>query len=171
MGKCIAYRVTKLARGPGLWSVVWALGAWLMLAGAVAAQCHPARVDLRGGFGTATFRVALADTPATRSKGLMFVREMPEDVGMLFVYSITRDASFWMKNTYIPLDMIFIDGRGVVHKVHENAVPHDERAIPSDGAVRAVLEINGGLARKLGIKPGSEVRHPALPQRRAAWPC
>ena len=101
----------------------------------------------------------------------MFVKEMADSQGMLFIYGVTRPVSFWMKNTYIPLDMIFIDKRGVVKKVHANAVPHDTTSISSDVPIRSVLEINGGLAEKLGIVPGTLVRHAELPQKGAAWPC
>nr|MCU0912617.1 DUF192 domain-containing protein [Paracoccaceae bacterium] len=88
-----------------------------------------------------------------------------------FVYERPQPVAFWMKNTLIPLDMVFTDAAGVVTKVHENAVPHDLTAIPGGGDVLTVLEINGGLARAIGIAPGAELRHPALPQDAAAWPC
>ncbi len=76
-----------------------------------------------------------------------------------------------MKNTLIPLDMIFIDATGTVTRIHENAVPLDTTGIDGGTGVVAVLEVNGGLASALGITEGSEVRHPSFDSRAAAWPC
>jgi uncharacterized membrane protein (UPF0127 family) len=90
---------------------------------------------------------------------------------MLFVYPAPQRASFWMKNTLIPLDMIFADATGRVTRVHSNAVPGDETPIDGGEGVSFVLEINGGLARRLGIAPGAELRHPAVDPDTAAWPC
>ncbi|MDA7429785.1 DUF192 domain-containing protein [Primorskyibacter aestuariivivens] len=148
---------------------VSAAGVWG--SAARASDCRADRIDLRAPFGTVSFTVEIADTMQSRARGLMHRTELAEDAGMLFIYAVTREAGFWMKNTLIPLDMIFINARGIVHKVHSNAQPHDLTGINSDGPIRAVLEINGGLARKLGIRPGTVVRHPGLPQARAAWPC
>ena len=150
-----------------------ALSAWL-LAGAAGAQdagsCEPGRIDLRGDWGQAQFRVAVADTAEERARGLMFVERMPRGEGMLFAYPEPEAVSFWMRNTLIPLDMIFMSERGVVTAVHENAVPGDETPIPGGEGVQYVLEVNGGLAGALGIAPGSEARHPAIGAD-AAWPC
>ena len=149
--------------------VLLCLGA---ASGAVAQQaCAPDRVDIRGPFGFASFNIDLADTPQARSRGLMFVAEMPRDTGMLFVYDAPSEVSFWMKNTLIPLDMIFTDARGVVRRVHAKAIPGDLRPIPGGSPdILTVLEINGGLAAELGIEPGAQLRHPAYGGR-AAWPC
>lgn len=133
------------------------------------AACDPAELDLRGAFGAARFHVEIADDSAERAKGLMFREAMASSAGMLFVYEHPQPAAFWMKNTLIPLDMIFADAQGVVRHVHSNAVPGDETAIPGGDAVQYVLEINGGLAQRLGITPGAQMRHPAI--RNAAWPC
>jgi uncharacterized membrane protein (UPF0127 family) len=143
----------------------------LLGAGPAHAACDAARVDLRGPFGTASFAVEIADTPEERAQGLMFRERLATSAGMLFVYEAPQPVAFWMKNTLIPLDMIFTDAAGVVTKVHENAVPEDLTSIPGEGDVLTVLEINGGLARAIGIAPGAELRHPALPQDTAAWPC
>lgn len=146
------------------------IAVWLIILGGVAqAACRADAITLTGPFGTVTFDVELADTPQTRAQGLMFRDDMPAQSGMLFVYEQPRRVAFWMKNTLIPLDMIFLDARGVVRKVHENAIPHDETAIPGDGPTLAVLEINGGLASKIGIAPGALARHEAFAN--AAWPC
>lgn len=161
------------------WAMTWndfgaaLLGAALLLpAGALrAADCAPDRLDLRQGETTLRFRVEVADDPAERSRGLMYREELPRFGGMLFVYDAPEPVAFWMKNTLIPLDMLFFDASGRLAAVHENAVPGDLTPIPGGDAIQYVLEINGGAARKLGIAPGAELRHPALDQARAAWPC
>ena len=93
-------------------------------------------------------------TPEGRAKGLMFRQHMPEDRGMLFDFEREEPVAMWMRNTYIPLDMLFIRANGVVHRVHERAQPLDETTIPAGAPVRFVLELNGGVAAKLGIKAG-----------------
>ena len=143
----------------------------LASAGMAQAACREDSVTLRGEFGKARFRVDVADDAAERSRGLMFVKEMPASTGMLFVYPKAQPASFWMRNTLIPLDMLFMDATGTVTRIHENAVPLDETPIPGGDEVLAVLEINGGMAAAMGIEAGAQLRHPALPQDTAAWPC
>ena len=136
-----------------------------------AADCAPDQVELRGDFGAARFRVEVADDPQERSLGLMHRESMPQGAGMLFVYEVEEEVGFWMQNTLIPLDMIFMDATGTVVKVHENAVPLDRTVIRSDLPTQYVLEINGGLAEQMGIAPGAELRHPSIAQDEAAWPC
>lgn len=135
------------------------------------AACRDDTVELRGPWGQARFTVELADTEATRSRGLMHREQLPRGAGMLFLYDAPRPANFWMRNTLIPLDMIFADETGLVTHVHHEAVPLDETLIHGGDAVLSVLEINGGLARAMGIAIGTELRHPRLPQEIAAWPC
>jgi uncharacterized membrane protein (UPF0127 family) len=108
------------------------------------------------------WKVWLADTPQRQAQGLMFVRALPAGRGMLFVHPEPRPISMWMKNTYIPLDMIFIDVRGRIQQVVEQTTPHSLALIQSAAPARAVLEIAGGEARRLGIRPGQTVSHPAL---------
>jgi uncharacterized membrane protein (UPF0127 family) len=149
------------------------LGAALLLSGgpALAAGCAPDQLDLRQGKTALRFSVEVADDAAERSKGLMFRESLPRFGGMFFVYDAPEPVSFWMRNTLIPLDMLFFDASGRLSAVHENAVPGDLTPIPGGDAIQYVLEINGGAARKLGIAPGAELRHPALDQDKAAWPC
>lgn len=113
------------------------------------------------------FEVELALTPQEMAKGLMYRESMPEEHGMLFYFGQEREVGFWMRNTLIPLDMIFIQSDGTISHIHENAVPHDETAIPSDGLVRAVLELNGGTAQKFGILVGDQVRHEFFAEKSA----
>ena len=148
--------------------IAWVL-AWL--APAALAACQENTVDLKGDWGQARFAIEVADDPEERNRGLMFVEEMPTMSGMLFIYERPQFASFWMKNTLIPLDMIFVDVTGTVQHVHANAVPHDETPIPGGDDIFAVLEINGGMSQRLGIAPGTVLRHPAFEAQTPAWPC
>ena len=111
------------------------------------------------GAGEHGFTVEIADTPARQAQGLMFRQTLAEDAGMLFVYPHEQAISMWMKNTLIPLDMLFIAGDGRIHSIAEGAVPHDLTPIRSDGPVRAVLEVPAGTAARLGVKPGDRVVH------------
>ncbi|MFM1861703.1 MAG: DUF192 domain-containing protein [Gemmobacter sp.] len=143
----------------------------LLLPGAAEAACRPDTVELRGPWGQARFAIELADDPAERARGLMFRESLPQSSGMLFVYEAPQRATFWMKNTLIPLDMVFLDPAGRVLGVHAMARPGDETIIDGGPGVLGVLEINGGLAARLGIAEGSELRHPAFAAGPAAWPC
>ncbi len=104
-----------------------------------------------------TFMAELADTLQSRTIGLMFRKSMPEDSGMLFVFDKEEPRSFWMKNTLIPLDMVFIRRDGVIDSIQANAIPYDERPVSSAGPAICVLEINGGRAAALGIKKGDVI--------------
>ena len=136
---------------------------------AAAPECREDVIHLRGDFGEARFSVDVADTGRERNRGLMFVEKMPSSHGMLFVYERPQPVAFWMKNTLIPLDMIFADENGVVQNVHVGAVPGDLTPIPGYGNIQYVLEINGGLSQMLRIGPGTELRHPAI--EGGAWSC
>ena len=103
------------------------------------AACSPDVVDIRGSFGQARFTVELADTGAERAQGLMFRESLPSSAGMLFVYESPQRASFWMKNTLIPLDMIFADSTGRITRVHSNAIPQDLTPIDGGDGVTTVL--------------------------------
>lgn len=105
------------------------------------------------------FRVERANTPRSRAKGLMYRRSMPEDAGMIFYLDTERQATMWMKNTYISLDMLFLDSDGFVEEIAENTVPHSTETIATMADVRAILELNAGMVEKLGIAPGDEIRH------------
>src|SRR5215470_11020814 len=128
-----------------------------------AAQLQP--LEIASKRGVHVFAVELASTPEEQAKGLMFRRELPEGQGMLFDFHHEQPTSFWMKNTYVPLDMIFIRGDGRILRISENTVPLSEALVPSGGPVRAVLEVNGGTAKKLGIAPGDRVAHPIFSGR------
>ena len=112
--------------------------------------------------GVHAFAVEIAATEAEREKGLMYRKELPEGRGMLFDFHREQEVGFWMQNTYIPLDMIFIRGDGRILRIAENTKPLSTRIIPSNGPVRWVLEVIGGTAAKLGIAPGDRVASPAF---------
>ena len=137
----------------------------------VAQGCAETQVLVKGEFGEARFTIELADEPGERSKGLMHRKSMATSAGMLFVFERPQAVAFWMKNTLIPLDMIFIDTTGTIVHIHENAIPHDETPIPGGAGVFAVLEINGGLSKKFGFKVGDALQHMVFSGEQAIFPC
>ena len=130
---------------------------------AIAAPCRAAdqnTLEIVTKTGVHVFEVELAVNDAQRAQGLMDRKELPDGKGMLFDFQREQDIVFWMKNTYIPLDMIFIRANGRIHRIAENTTPLSLQTVPSGGPVRGVLEVIGGTAKKLGIAPGDKVAHP-----------
>jgi uncharacterized protein len=111
------------------------------------------------------FEIWIADNEPRRARGLMFVRELAENQGMLFLYPNEQPISMWMKNTYLPLDMLFVDSHGRIVKVVENTTPQSLDTIESGALVRGVVELNAGVSAKLHLRPGSLVIHPAFVNR------
>lgn len=120
------------------------------------------RLVLHTAKGDYTFRIEIADTNEERAKGLMFRNELAPDAGMLFDYGKEQEASFWMQNTLIPLDMIFIGADGVVKTIHVNAKPLDTTPIPSGVPIRFVLEVPGGRSKEIGLAIGDRMDHPLV---------
>lgn len=108
------------------------------------------------------FEVWVADSPARRSQGLMFVKRLQPGTGMLFLYNESQPIAMWMKNTLIPLDMLFVASDGRITRIAQRAKPRSLATIASMGYVIAVLEIGGGEAERLGIETGDRVSHPAF---------
>ncbi|MFJ5368443.1 DUF192 domain-containing protein [Bosea sp. CER48] len=106
------------------------------------------------------FQVEVMRTPDQRAKGLMFRNYMPADRGMLFDFGASEPVAMWMQNTYISLDMLFIRKDGTIARIAERTEPLSTRTIPSGEPVLSVLEINGGVSKQLGLKPGDKVEHP-----------
>jgi len=134
----------------------------------VAGPVRPAgqqTLEIASKTGVHVFAVEIADNDTERAKGLMYRRELPEGQGMLFDFHREQEVSFWMQNTYIPLDMVFIRGDGRILRIAENTEPLSTRLVPSGGPVRAVLEVIGGTTRKLGIAPGDRVASPIFNAR------
>lgn len=141
-----------------------------VMASSAAAQCQEDAIFLRGEWGQARFNIEVADTFEEKRIGLMNRPSMASSSGMLFVYKRPRTLSFWMRNTLIELDMLFVDSQGVVQHIHHRAQPHDETPILGGVGV-AVLEINGGLAESLGITVGTELRHKSFEKGDPKWAC
>lgn len=145
--------------------VVAAAMAWLALAPAssFAAETQPLEIVTKSG--VHVFTVEIAKTEQERATGLMYRKELAEGRGMLFDFSPEQPVSMWMKNTFIPLDMIFIRSDGRILRIAENTEPHSEKIISSGGLAKGVLEVIGGTARKYGIQPGDRVAHPLFGTR------
>jgi uncharacterized protein len=139
------------------------LAAALLLAACAFAMVAPARaagkatIEIASSTGVHAFDVTLATNEKERERGLMFVKHLPEGQGMLFDFKTDQPVSFWMHNTYISLDMLFIRSDGTITHIAENAKPMSDALIPSGGSVRGVLEVIAGTAEKFGIKPGDHV--------------
>lgn len=138
------------------------VGVFVVAAAPLWATCADDRITIKGDFGQATFSIDVADDARERAQGLMFVEQMPLLSGMLFVYERPQTVSFWMKNTLIPLDMLFASPRGEILHIHENAIPGDTTSITGGDGVQMVLEINGGLSTRLGIAVGDVMQHPSF---------
>ena len=134
--------------------------AAVLLAGPRAHAADLEVLEIAGKTGVHSFSVELAADDASRSKGLMFRKSMPEGRGMLFDFQNEQMVSMWMQNTYVSLDMLFIRRDGRILQIAENTEPLSTRIISSGGPVLAVLEVAAGTARKLGIAPGDRVAHP-----------
>ncbi len=146
----------RLALSPSLIAVLWTL---ILAVGATRAA-EPQVVEIATRTGVHVFSVELVATEAERARGLMYRQELPEEHGMLFDFEREEPVAMWMHDTYIPLDMIFIRGDGRILRIAERTEPLSDRIIPSGGPVRAVLEVAGGTAKKLGIAPGDRIGHP-----------
>jgi uncharacterized membrane protein (UPF0127 family) len=122
-------------------------------------SAHTETLAIETRLGRVDFTTELAITPKQQAIGLMNRHDLPANHGMLFVFPSPRHASFWMRGTLIPLDMIFVRSDGTIARIHHNAQPLDETPVPSGEPVKAVFEIAGGEAMRLGISEGDTVRH------------
>jgi uncharacterized membrane protein (UPF0127 family) len=142
----------------------WLITSLVVLFGGLAGQ--PARaatfqpLEIATKSGVHVFSVEMATTEEEKTTGLMYRKELPDGKGMLFDFSPEQQVSMWMKNTYIPLDMIFIRADGRILRIAENTEPLSTKIISSGGPAKAVLEVIGGTAQKYGIQPGDRVAHP-----------
>ncbi len=132
----------------------------LLMVAAPVRAAHFKSLEIVSKNGVHVFSITVAKTPAERERGLMFVKHLPDGEGMLFDFKSEQDISMWMKNTYIPLDMLFIRGDGRIARIAENTTPMSTDIIPSVVPVRAVLEIAGGVCARLGIRAGDRVAFP-----------
>ena len=132
--------------------------------GSPVARAEPLCVDLAGG-AVQRYEVEVAATPGARAQGLMYRRSLAPGAGMLFDFGRDEVARMWMKNTFIPLDMVFAARDGTVRGIVRNALPRSLDTISSRVPVRAVLELNGGEAERIGLAPGNRIRHPVFGTR------
>lgn len=149
-------RFGRLAAGAGLALTL------LLPPGAIAAG--NGTLVLKTDSGPHSFAIELATTPGERALGLMYRRALPAEGGMLFLYERPQPIEMWMRNTIIPLDMIFIGTDGNVHRIESHTEPFSTQLISSEGAVRGVLEVNAGTAEAIGLKAGDAVVYPGLDQ-------
>lgn len=152
-----------LAAGIGLAPVAPGIALAQTVVKAAPVPTEPLTIATQGG--PRRFSVEVMRDDAGRSRGLMFRRHMAPDHGMLFDFERSEPVTMWMKNTYLPLDMVFIREDGTVARVAADTEPLSTAIIPSNGPVLAVLELNAGTAAKLGIKPGDRVEHPMFAKR------
>jgi len=150
-------------------SVAFALALALALPGCSAAQPPQAQteatqpgLDIETAQGAQHFTVEVVTTPEAQAQGLMFRKSLAPDAGMLFAFGSNEPRSFWMKNTILPLDMIFIRSTGEIVAIAQNTVPYSLKPISPREPASAVLEVNAGTVARLGIKIGDHVRHPAI---------
>jgi len=143
-----------------------------------AESCSADRVVIRtADANQLSLQVEIADTPDERAQGLMYRKDVPQGTGMLFIYEQPQQVAFWMRNTLVPLDMLFLDEIGVIRHIHRNARPLDETGIPGasvgdpDPDRLMVLEIAAGEADRLSLKEGQPLAHPSIDQSKAAFSC
>jgi uncharacterized membrane protein (UPF0127 family) len=146
--------------------VAGVLSAAVLLAPVGALAGEKGAIVFKTTTGEHSFDIEVMRTGAERAKGLMFRRSLPERSGMLFLYDRPQAANMWMKNTYIPLDMVFIAEGGTVHRIEANTEPFSTALISSEGDIVAVLELNAGEAARIGLKPGDQAIYPGLKQAR-----
>jgi uncharacterized membrane protein (UPF0127 family) len=142
------------------WLLAACVAALVSLAGVgvQAASVHPLEIVTKSG--VQVFSVEMATSEKEKETGLMYRKELPDGKGMLFDFSPEQQISMWMKNTYIPLDMIFIRADGRILRIAENTEPMSTKIISSGGLAKGVLEVIAGTAQKYGIAPGDRVAHP-----------
>lgn len=120
------------------------------------------KLRVETGSGVFSFTIEIADNDQSRAKGLMYRTALAPDAGMLFDFQTEKEVSFWMRNTLIPLDMIFAKADGTIVRIHANARPQDPTPIPSGEPIRFVFEIIGGRAAQIGLNVGDKLQHPRI---------
>ena len=150
----------RLAASLAVSSLILSSVASPALAEEQAAEAALERLEIVTATGTHVFGVEVARTARERERGLMFRRSLPQDQGMLFLFDVERSVAMWMKNTYVPLDMIFVSRKGRVVSIARNAVPLSELIIPSVVSAYGVIELAAGAADAIGLAVGDSVRHP-----------
>jgi len=150
----------RRSRAPGRWLAMLALLVVGIMAAGGARAAELQTLEIATKSGVQVFSVEVATTEEEKRTGLMYRKELPDGRGMLFDFSPEQEVSMWMKNTFIPLDMIFIRADGRILRIAEDTVPQSTKIIPSRGLAKGVLEVIAGTAKKYGIAPGDRVAHP-----------
>ena len=136
------------------------------------AACSNNFIEIKGENRSSRFKVEIADTPELRQKGLMFREYLATTHGMLFIFDTPDKVGFWMKNTPIPLDIIFINANGHIARIARQTEPYSLDLIEGGSdSIQYVLEINGNAAQQFGIREGDSTRHPRFNQELSVWPC
>jgi uncharacterized membrane protein (UPF0127 family) len=146
-------------------AVLIAVALVVVLLGTLASAASFQTLEIATKSGVQVFSVEMATTEQEKETGLMYRKELADGKGMLFDFSPEQQISMWMKNTYIPLDMIFIRADGTILRIAENTEPQSTKIISSGGLAKGVLEVIAGTARKYGIQPGDRVAHPLFNRR------
>ena len=139
------------------WLVVSILGLERVQAQEIAFETSEIWVE--SGSSQYHFFVEIAETRSQRQRGLMFRPDLPQNTGMLFDFGEETQLSMWMKNTFIPLDMLFVNKQGTIHRIVENTTPLSLKTIPGGAPTMVVIEFNAGVTRRLGIRPGDRIIH------------
>ena len=145
------------------YKIFFLIGMFFVLSTPLSSECSCKKIEslfIETALKKSVFKVEVAETPKALKKGLMFRRSLENDAGMLFVFSTPRRACFWMQNTYLSLDLLFIDSYGMILGLVENTIPLSQKRIQSSvNSVKAVLEIPAGTIKKLRLSVGDRVRH------------
>jgi uncharacterized membrane protein (UPF0127 family) len=152
----------------GRWAAPLAVGV-AVLAGGLSGPVDAMRrepLKLHTARGVHIINTEITETPEEKAMGLMFRTSLSDDAGMLFFYDTPQEITMWMRNTYIPLDMVFIRPDGIVHRIEAWTQPFSEKIISAGANVSACLELAGGAAERLGLKPGDRVEHPLFKPKR-----
>ena len=164
LGRMSLGRTCLVRSGGALRTAALAATLAAALLAASGAHAEPACIDVRAG-AAHRYEVEVVATPSDRARGLMFRTELAPRAGMLFDFGRDQVVGMWMKNTFIALDMVFADRSGVVRRIARNVRPRSLDTVSSRVPVRAVLEINGGEAERIGLAPGDRIRHPVFGTR------
>ena len=160
-GAVVAARGVKSAKAIAAAILLLALGAGVAAAAREQANFKTGRLTIHADGRKVDYQVEVADNNRLRGLGLMHRHSLPENQGMLLLFAQPQRASIWMKNTFIPLDLLYIDDQGRIVKILENAIPRSTGAMRSNGKVKAVLELNAGQVNKWGMAVGDRVSHSA----------
>ena len=173
-GRCVQCDAKLLSEGcvdKMMLRYIWSVAAYVVFYSSGLANCAVEHVHLSGSWGSAKFTVEVVDTDTERAQGLMHRDSLAKFASMLFVYDTPQQVAFWMKNTLIPLDILYFTAEGVLLDIRENAVPGDLTPFRSSGPVQYVLEVNAGLAKTLKFGSDTILGHARVAHRKKTQAC